>query len=167
MEIAHIMIIRLLRLLSLLLVAPLLLSCAGTLSEKRLAEVPTINPPLQIPKSVESYPFIQERHPDIEDSYTPVAENDILRLYINNDSTAIIVEDKQNNVLWRSSPSDLRDDKLTTNIWKNQIEIPIQVAFVTAERSQSKNVKPTQMKTELQPVQDGIRVSYDFFNYLF
>jgi hypothetical protein len=164
MEMIRLMKIRLFRLLSILLIAPLLLSCAGTLSEERLAEVPTINPPLQIPENVDSYASIQERHPDVEDSYTPVAENDILRLYINNDSTAIIVEDKLNNVLWRSSPSDLKEDKLTTNIWKNQIEIPIQVAFVNSERSQSKNVKPTQMKTELQPVQDGVRVSYDFYN---
>jgi hypothetical protein len=156
--------IRILRTLSILIIAPILISCAGTLSEERLAEIPTINPPLQTPASGQSFPTIQVRNPEVEEGYTPIAENDILRLYINDVSTAIIVEDKRNNALWRSSPADLKDDKSTTNIWKSQIEIPIQVAFVNAERSQSKNVKPAQMKTATQPVQDGIRVSYDFYN---
>ena len=156
--------IRILRTLSILILAPILISCAGTLSEERLAEIPTINRPLQIPASGQSFPSIQVRNSDVEEGYTPIAENDSLRLYINDNSTAIIVEDKRNNALWRSSPADLQDDKSTTNIWKSQIEVPIQVAFVNAERSQSKNVKPAQMKTKTQPVQDGIRVSYDFFN---
>jgi hypothetical protein len=156
--------IRLIRFVSLLLIVLLLPGCAGTLSEERLAGVPTINPPVQIPANIDSYPAIQEQNPGVEAGYTPVAENDSLRLYINNDSTAIILEDKQNRVLWRSSPSDLQEDKSTTNIWKNQIVVPIQVAYVTAERSQSKNVKPAQMKTADQPVQNGIKVSYDFYN---
>jgi hypothetical protein len=164
MEKLRLMKIRLIRFVSLLLIGLLLLGCAGTLSEERLAEVPTINPPVQIPANIDSFPAIQEQNPGVEAGYTPVAENDFLRLYINNDSTAIIVEDKQNNVLWRSSPSDLQEDKSTTNIWKNQIAVPIQVAYVNAERSQSKNVKPAQMKTAAQPVQDGIKVSYDFYN---
>ncbi len=58
----------------------------------------------------------------------------------------------------------MQEDKSTTNIWKNQIAVPIQVAYVNVERSQSKNVKPTQIKSETQPVQDGIKVSYDFYN---
>ena len=153
---------RLFHTVSLLVVATLLLGCAGTLSEERLAEMPAINPAEQIPADLDSVPIIQERHAEVEADYNPVAENDTLRLYFNEKTTAIIVEDKRQQVLWRSSPADLQDDKSTTNIWKNQIVVPIQIAYVDAERSQSKNVKPAQMTTGFRAVQDGIRVSYDF-----
>lgn len=153
---------RLFQTLSLLVVASLLLGCAGTLSEERLAVVPTIHPPIQFPADQDSFPIIQERHPDVEAEYIPIAENDVLRLYYNKGTTAIIVEDKRQQVLWRSSPADLQDDKATTNIWKSQIMVPIQVAFVDAARSQSKNVKPTEIASGFRAVQDGIRVSYNF-----
>jgi hypothetical protein len=153
---------RLFHTLSLLMVASLLLGCAGTLSEERLAEVPSIDPPIQIPPERDSLPSIEERHADVEADYNPIAENDSLRLYFNEKTTAIIVEDKRYQVLWRSSPADLQDDKSTTNIWKSQIVVPIQVAYVDAERSQSKNVKPAQITSGYRAVEDGIRVSYDF-----
>ena len=150
------------RYLSLLIVSALLVGCAGTLSEKRLADVPHINPPLQIPENLESFPSIQTRNPSVEADYTPVAENDDLRLYVNNQTTAVILEDLRSNILWRSSPADLDQDTLTTNIWRSQIEVPIQVSYVDAERSQPKNVKPSQIDQKIIPVKDGVKVSYDF-----
>ncbi len=66
MEKQRIMKNRLIRFASLLLIALLLLGCAGTLSEERLAEVPTINPPVQIPANIDLYPAIQDQNPGLK-----------------------------------------------------------------------------------------------------
>ena len=156
--------LRLFRITSLLLLACLLLGCAGTLSAEQLAQAPNINPPSQMPVSLDAFQQIDERHPDVEEAYQPIVENELLRLYINNTTSGIIVEDKLSGVLWRSSPIDLQQDKSTTNIWRKQIEVPIQVSYVDTERSQPKNVKPGQSVINYFPVQDGIKVSYNFSN---
>jgi len=150
------------RVFSLLIIAALLMGCGGTLSEQSASLSPRINPPLELPAETTNFPTIEERHPEVEAEYEPVAENDVLRLYLNRTSSAIIIEDKRSNKLWRSSPAGLSEDKGTTNVWKRQIEVPIQVAFVDADRSQPKNVKPGQSKITYLPVQNGVRVAYTF-----
>lgn len=156
--------LRLYRLLTFLILSSLLMACAGAVSEEMHAQAPYINPPAQLPASQDAFPQINERHPQVEQAYSPVAENDLLRLYIKEASSAIIVEDKRSGVLWRSSPVDLQEDKATSNIWKRQIEVPIQVSFVDAERSQPKNVKPEQIVQEYSPVKAGVKVAYTFPN---
>ena len=150
--------------LGLLLLASSLIGCAGTVSEEQLVEAPNINTFIQLPAELDSFPIINDRHPEVEEEFKPVVENDLLRLYVSEKSSAIILEDKRSQVLWRSSPQDLQEDKSTTNIWKIQIEVPIQVAYVDAERSQPKNVKPAQTSQSFMPVQDGLKTSYRFPN---
>jgi len=152
------------RIFSLLVLTSLLFGCAGVLSEEGVAKSPQINPPLEIPPVTPGFPENLERNPAVEPEYEPVGENESLRIYINRQSSAVIIEDKRSRVLWRTSPADLQEDKNTTNVWRRQIEVPIQVSFVNAERSQPKNVKPGQANMNYQPIQDGLKISYDFPN---
>lgn len=155
---------RLFQVLSLFLLASSLLGCAGTVSEEHLTQAPNINPFVSLPVALDSFPQIDTRNPDVEQDYIPLVENDLLRLYANEKTSAIIIEDKRSQILWRSSPADLQQDESTTNIWKKQIDFPILVSYVDEDRSQPKNVKPGESVQDYSPVQEGMKVSYRFPN---
>ena len=144
-----------------LLVLGLLLSgCGDQDSLDGLDPSPVINPPIDMPEIIEGYPEL-DRDPAIEADYVPVAENPVLRLYVNHNNSAIIVEDLRSGTLWRSSPADLDTHEGTTNIWRKLIEMPIQIAYVDAARAQQKNIKPEEVALGFQAVSDGVKVSYN------
>ena len=93
---------------------------------------PVINPPLTQPATIASFPTISGRNPQVEEPYQPLAESSSLRLYLNQASSAIVVDDKRSGSLWRSSPADLSGNNETTTAWRKQIEAPVQVTYVDA-----------------------------------
>jgi hypothetical protein len=121
-----------------------------------------INPLLILPAPLDKFPTINGRNPAVENTYQPLAESSSLRLYVNQASSAIIVEDKRSGSLWRSSPADLSVNKEPTTAWRKQIEAPVQVTFVDAERSQPKNIKPDSVKLEYKPVEGGVTAVYRY-----
>jgi Family of unknown function (DUF5696) len=123
---------------------------------------PVINPPLTQPATIASFPTISGRNPQVEEPYQPLAESSSLRLYLNQASSAIVVEDKRSGSLWRSSPADLSGNNETTTAWRKQIEAPVQVTYVDAERSQPKNIKPDSVKLEYKPVEGGVTAIYRY-----
>jgi len=154
---------RLTVILTLLAVFSLLFGCrARTSGVGSDTTTPLLNPPVQLPANLDSFPQISARNPNVEADYEPIAENDILRLYLKKASSAIIVEDKRNGFLWRSSPADLSTNKDTTNSWKRQIESPVQISFVDSDRSQPKNIKPEQGVLAFQPVQGGVKTTFSY-----
>ncbi len=125
---------------------------------------PIINPALNLPEPIQQYPEINHNS-NIGAEYIPVAENNLLRLYVNDTTSAIIIEDLRSGTLWRSSPEDLITHEGTTNIWRNLIEFPIQVSYTDAARAQEKNIKPEEMTLEFQAVENGVRIGYDIPNF--
>lgn len=140
-----------------------LVGCRNQATTVALDTSPMIAPSINLPGVIERYPEL-DRNPDIEAAYNPIAETDILRLYINPDNSAIIVEDLRSETLWRSSPKDLNDHEGTTNIWRSLIEMPIQISYVDAARAQEKNIKPEVVTLAYEPLQGGVRVTYDIKN---
>ena len=147
---------------NLLLVVAMLAGCQGQMVPVPPETQPTINPPVQMPAGLESFPQIAERSPDVEEDYEPVAENDTLRLYVKRETAAVLVEDKRDGRLWRSSPAGLAENTGTTANWRKQIELPVQVTYVGAERSQAKNIRPENGAFEYLPVENGLRTKYAF-----
>lgn len=141
-----------------------LAGCQNQATMVALDTSPVIAPSINLPGAIERYPEL-DRHPDIEAAYNSVAENDILRLYVNPDNSAIIVEDLRSGTLWRSSPEDLYNHEGTTNIWRSLIEMPIQISYVDAARAQQKNIKPTEVTLSYQPLKGGVRVTYDIESF--
>ena len=139
-----------------------LTGCQGKTSGMAYDSAPVINPPFIQPAALGNFPTINSRNPAVEDAYQPLAENGSLRLYLNQASSAIIVEDKRSGSLWRSSPADLSGNKEPTTAWRKQIEAPVQVTYVDAERSQPKNIKPDSVKLEYEPVEGGVAAVYRY-----
>jgi len=122
---------------------------------------PRINPPIEIPVPLDDWPSLEGRHPDIPDEYDLVAESDHLRLYLEKTTSALIVEDKRNGKLWRSSPADL-DEAQVSQAWHQRIESPILLGYTDADRGRAKVVKPEGMEMDFVPVEGGVRATYRF-----
>jgi hypothetical protein len=142
-----------------MVVISLLSGCGGRSSEDELNTSPIINPPIDLPGTIDQFPAL-ERSTAIESIYDPIAETQTLRLYLNRDTSAILIEDLRNGTLWRSSPEDLDANKNTTQTWRKQIALPVQIAYVDAARAQQKNVKSEEINFEYQPMENGIKVTY-------
>jgi len=160
---AYIKTIKIASSLILLTVAVFTTGCQGQ-SHSADPNLPVINPRLDYPNQVDDYPDLNH-NPDIEAEYLPIAENEFLRLYVNQENSTIIVEDLRNGTIWRSSPEDLDTHEGTTNIWRNLIRMPIQVSYTDSARAQEKNIKPEEVNLDFNPVERGVRVGYGMPNY--
>ncbi len=152
------------RLLNLLVLLALLTGCGSAGAAANIERTPVINPPMEIPAAIDSFPTIAGRSAQVEQDYQLIAETEQLRLYFKPDTSAILIEDKRDGHILRSSPADLQDNKDLTPAWKSQIALPIQVSYVDGERSQAKNARPEQLGISSQPVQGGVRVTYKYDN---
>jgi hypothetical protein len=141
----------------------LLTGCRGRAINDDISSTSSINPPINMPGLIEQYPEFS-RSSDIESTYDPIAESPSLRLYLDPKTSSIIVEDLRQGTLWRSSPEDLETNENTTQAWRSQIALPIQISYVDAARSQQKNIKPEEINISYQPVENGTRVTYDIEN---
>jgi hypothetical protein len=155
---------RVIQFASLVLILALLSGCASSQSSLPASVVttPVMNPPLEVPAALPDFPVMTDRGKDIPEDYLLAAENGNLRLYFQPKSSAVLVEDKRNGKLWRSSPADLATNKGTTNLWKRQIETPVVMQYVDAERVQPKIAKPERAEITISPVQDGYKVIYNY-----
>jgi len=139
----------------------LLMGCRGEGAEPPADTAPRINPPVQMPAGLEGWPAIGGRHPGVPDDYDLVAESSMLRLYLKRATSALIVEDKRNGKLWRSSPADL-DQVQVSQAWRRRIETPVLVGYTDADRGRAKVVKPEGMEIDFAPVDGGVSVTYRF-----
>ncbi len=156
------------RLASLVTLVGMLLAMSGCAGSRQVSTylsdntTPQINTPLEIPAEVDSFPDASRRSAAAPVEYTLAAENELLGLYINQATSAVLVEDKRNGVIWRSSPEGLQENSAVTNLWKRQIEIPFLLSYVDQERNQIKLAKPERSSFTLQPVVQGIKINYSY-----
>jgi hypothetical protein len=85
-----------------------------------------------------------------------------LRLYLGPGTSALIIEDKRNGRLWRSSPADLKDNPDLSNTWRKRIESPILLRYAGPDRGQAKVADPEEMEMDYAPVEGGVRAIYRF-----
>jgi len=122
---------------------------------------PRINPPLELPATLEGWPALDGRHPEVPEDYDLVAESEHLRLYLKQATSALIVEDKRIGRLWRSSPADL-DEVKVSQAWRQRIAAPFILSYTDADRGQANVSNPQEMETEFTPVEGGVRAHYRF-----
>jgi hypothetical protein len=146
--------------LNILLLFALLTGCGGARAiDPPLDPAPHINPSTELPARLEDWPSLQVRHPGVPAEYDLVAESDLLRLYIKEATTALVVEDKRSGRLWRSSPSDLAEVKVS-QAWRNRIESPILLSYTDADRGRAQVAKSEEAEIDLVPVEGGVRATY-------
>ncbi|MCX7681868.1 MAG: DUF5696 domain-containing protein [Anaerolineae bacterium] len=148
-------------LLSLLTVIMLLSGCRGASLEAPQETSPRLNPPLNLPPPLESWPSLEGRHPDVPTDYEPIAESTHLRLYLKKATSALIVEDRRSGRLWRSAPADLKEVKLS-QAWRRRIEAPVLLGYTDADRGRANTAKPEGAEIDYMPVEGGVRAHYRF-----
>ncbi len=148
--------------LTILALLTLVAGCGGNAAIEPPADTaPRINPPIEMPTVLDAWPTLDGRHPDAPQDYDLIAESEHLRLYLEAASSALIVEDKRNGKLWRSSPTDL-DEVQVSQAWRQRIKSPILLRYTDADRGQAKVSKPEDAVLNLTPVEGGARVTYSF-----
>ena len=148
--------------LNILVLLALLAGCGGNAAiDTSLDATPRINPPIELPAVLDSWPSLDGRHPDISQDYDLIAESEHLRLYLKQATSALIVEDKRNGKLWRSSPADAGEVQVS-RAWRQRIESPILLSYTDADRGRAKVSKPEEAELAFTPVEGGARVTYRF-----
>jgi len=148
--------------LNFLLVLALVAGCGdGPALEPPAETAPRLNPALELPATLAAWPTLSGRHPDVPDDYALVAASENLQLYLNQTTSALIVEDKRNGQLWRSSPADL-DDAKVSQAWRNRIASPVLLGYTDPDRGRAKVSKPEEMEMVFVPVEGGVRADYRF-----
>jgi hypothetical protein len=140
----------------------LLTGCGGGGgNEPQLEDAPRLNPSVELPATLGAWPSLGDRHPGVPEEYDLVAGSDHLQLYLKRETSALIVEDKRNRRLWRSSPTDL-GEVTVSQAWRSRIESPILLGFTDADRGRAKVAKPDDMEVDFTPVEGGVRATYRF-----
>jgi hypothetical protein len=121
---------------------------------------PRVNPPIVLPAALDAWPVLSARHPDVPEDYDLVAESEHLRLYLNKATSALIIEDRRNGRLWRSSPVDLQDVPRVSQVWRRRIAFPILISYTDADRGQAIVLDPEDLEVDVAPVEGGVRVTY-------
>lgn len=147
--------------LNIIVLLAFLTGCRGGGLEPPEDTAPRINSPVELPAALVDWPVLDGRHPDVPVAYDLVAESEVLRLYLDKSTSALIVEDKRNSRLWRSSPADL-DEVRVSQAWRRRIIVPIILSYTDADRGQATVADPGDMEMEFAPVAGGVRARYRF-----
>ena len=65
-----------------------------------------------------------------------VAENDMLRLLINTETTEVAVEDKRSGEVWYSNPVDRMEDPLANKVGKSLLSTQIEISYFDKYRQE-------------------------------
>jgi hypothetical protein len=146
-----------------LLLLTLLVGCQRADGVTAPAETaPRVNSPIVLPAVLDAWPVLSGRHPDVPGEYDLVAESEHLRLYLNKATSALIVEDRRNGRLWRSSPVDLQDFPRVSQSWRKRIASPVLISYTDADRGQAIVLDPEDLEIDVAPVEGGVRATYRF-----
>jgi hypothetical protein len=148
------------------LLTAVLSGCRGSGEQALFASeaTPRMNPPVELAVALEDWPSLADRNPDVPRDFDLAGESDALRLYVRRSTSAILVEDKRDGRLWRSSPADLDENPDINNAWRRRIESPILLSYVGPDRRLIKvaDIFSGEVELELTPVEGGVRTRYVF-----
>ncbi len=100
----------------------------------------------------------------VPDSMKMVAENEYLRLFIDETTTEAAVQDKKTGYVWYTNPQGRNDDPIAGGINKDKLMSQISVYYYTPTSQQkimnnyTHSIKDGQF--EITPIENGVRVHY-------
>ena len=108
------------------------------------------------------FPFLA-RGDAIPGEFSPVAETSILKLYVNKESSQLVIQDLRNGKVWRSNPG-IKEELGIGKLWEAHLESPF-VLYYTDEKM--KKERQTNLVLEngamsFQSIERGVKVSYEF-----
>lgn len=90
-------------------------------------------------------------------------ENENLSLYVNYDSGEVILKDKKNGSVWRSTPENADSDMMATNAVISELKSPLSITYCEPEkRSSTKLSSLYGADVMVKDITDGVKVTYKF-----
>ncbi len=112
--------------------------------------------------------FAQERQASktdalVAEGYQLVAENDILRMYLDPARTRIAIYDRRNDKVWTSNPPESATQTMGSNLWKSHAASLISFTYTDARRRQLRESDPIAESATVRytPIRDGVRITYE------
>ena len=102
---------------------------------------------------------------DVPDGFQLVAENDVLEMYLNPETTSFIIVDRRNGRLWRTNPpGDQRN--IASALWQTHARSQLFFGYTDEKRRQIRETDPLTegARVTYEPIEDGVRVVYTMQN---
>ncbi len=92
-----------------------------------------------------------------------VAENSILKLYVNKENSQLIIQNLQNTEIWRSNPA-IEEGLKIGKLWKTHLESPLILYYTGEEMERVKQTNPVMENAVMnfRNIERGLKVNYQF-----
>src|SRR5690606_1668009 len=99
----------------------------------------------------------------VAEGYQLVAENDILRMYLDPARTRLAFYDRRNDKVWTTNPPESATQTMGSNLWKSHAASLITFTYTDARRRQLRESDPIAESATVRytPIRDGVRVTYE------
>lgn len=99
----------------------------------------------------------------VAEGYQLVAENEILRMYLDPAKTRLAFHDQRNDKVWTTNPPEAATASMGSGLWRSHAASLINVVYTDGKRRQMKESDPIAESATVRytPIRDGVRITYD------
>lgn len=111
--------------------------------------------------AAQSLPSIDDASGQVPPGYYLVAENNLLKLYLNPDETQFAVVDRRNGKVWLTNPPGA-EESIASALWQTHARSQIFFSFTDERRRQIRESDPLTESAVVtyEPIENGVRVVY-------
>lgn len=107
--------------------------------------------------------FANTNNQQVPENFKMVANNGFLELYIDENTTEIVVLDKHTEIIWYSNPQDREQDSIATPTRKQQLGTQLAIDYLKEQAYKSMNNLNNSVNYknfEIEEIENGIKVTY-------
>lgn len=100
----------------------------------------------------------------VPEGYQLVAENDVLEMYLNPETTQFVILDRRNGKLWYTNPPELRN--IASALWQTHARSQLFFGYTDDKRRQIRETDPITegARVTYEPIENGVRIIYTMPN---
>src|SRR5690606_13268120 len=100
----------------------------------------------------------------VPEGYQLVAENDVLEMYLNPETTQFVILDRRNGKLWYTNPPELRN--IASALWQTHARSQLFFGYTDDKRRQIRETDPITegARVTYEPIENGVRIIYTMAN---
>lgn len=101
----------------------------------------------------------------VPDGYQLVAENDVLEMYLNPETTSFIFVDRRNGRLWSTNPMG-DTSRIASALWQTHARSQLFFGYTDEKRRQIRETDPITegARVAYEPIENGVRIVYTMQN---